>query len=597
MRRWLREATSDSDERAEAMLGMWRSAAGEISKYPLEMRQNIVNFTSQMIERGDSSALSSWVFTSFFKKVLRLLAENPDLTPEVHTRAKEIFDDPDVKMMSIGKLKDHISAALFLLERGRARADAIIRGEPYSSEEKPIVEALLSLMSRIQEHEDFFDDMREEVAASTRTGSIMSDSALKLVDTLRSIHARDPRLEKDSSRRRVVGAITLCYGNSASKWSTGVLVDNWTNSFESRIETTRILRSEEFIAFTQKLESSLSKLHKFQQEKDFEIDFEPLGHMMDCIGEKFDGMNVEQALLPVVKHGKFPEMTSASRDDNTRRIVRLFKMMSRDGKSKSSVDSTMKDIDECVDNLIKKTRAMLDKAPENRPGDPDPIFGRFLFAPERKGEVPYETNTQAEFDAFLGLKDHIKINEPMPQDVALDLMGVLDDGSYSEILHEPKEEYVFRGISMNEEGLRNMIRLPPGEELKESGSAVINRMLKGSSRGEGSSSWSTNLASALEFSEAGYSRPFSVVLVAKRSENPNSFLEGPNGLYKVKAFSSFTHEKESIALGSIRIYKVYWQLLPSGTTFQGTVAEKQRKSESRQVTLLKNFISEVVRRR
>lgn len=219
--------------------------------------------------------------------------------------------------------------------------------------------------------------------------------------------------------------------------------------------------------------------------------------------------------------------------------------------------------------------------PESKAGDPDPIFGKYLFASDRAGEVPPEKNTPAEDRVYDDLEGHVFNNEPMGQESALALMSTLEDGAYSTILHEPRSEVLYRGISLSKDDLEKMT----GDAYSAKGSKVINRLVS-NPQGEGSSSWSTDFESARTFSTSQLSRPFSVILVAKVSDNPDTFLEGPGGFYKLKKFKSFSSENESIALGPVRVYKVYWQMNRAGHNFDKRLDESMDD--------LRNFVRGVV---
>lgn len=193
--------------------------------------------------------------------------------------------------------------------------------------------------------------------------------------------------------------------------------------------------------------------------------------------------------------------------------------------------------------------------PELAPGK-EPIFGDYVFSPYRKTSVPFEENTPEEEVAFQALSNHVG-GPPIPEEAGLVLMQALDDESYPSILHEPSAEYVFRGMCVSPSQLENLI----GEPGSQAGSKPVTKWVGSHETQRGGTSWTVNKTVA-----SGYSfphppkTPYAVVLVARVKDNPDTFLEGPGGFYKVKALSRDSWEDESIALGPVKTYRVYWRL-------------------------------------
>lgn len=195
--------------------------------------------------------------------------------------------------------------------------------------------------------------------------------------------------------------------------------------------------------------------------------------------------------------------------------------------------------------------------PESPPGQENPKYGKYLFAPQRKNQVPFEWNTGTEEKVYQALLKHVSENEPMNSDAALELMQDLEDGAYSKILHEPQAEIVYRGIALDRDALATMLGKP---EFPDTGELKVSKFISSRPGGkEGSTAWTTVPAAVKKFTVAYPGAPYSVVLYAKRSENPHTFLEGPGGFYKVPSLGVLKHEEESIALGPVRVYKIAWE--------------------------------------
>ena len=245
--------------------------------------------------------------------------------------------------------------------------------------------------------------------------------------------------------------------------------------------------------------------------------------------------------------------------------------------SKDPMQHALK-VGEYVEEYVDGWNARDSAKPESLPGDENPKYGKYIFAPNRKNQVPPEESTPQEKYVYRELSKHILDNEPMEADAVLSLMQDLEDGAYSGILHEPSATILYRGIRLDKGELEKLIEL---SDVPDEGSHKVSKFVGGRPGSkEGSTAWSADPESAREFSSAGlHGQDYSVILFARRDENPSTFLEGPGGLYKVSTFSVLSGENESIALGPVRIYKVAWTKVSSWTKgsqpgkFSGDISE------------------------
>jgi len=182
-------------------------------------------------------------------------------------------------------------------------------------------------------------------------------------------------------------------------------------------------------------------------------------------------------------------------------------------------------------------------------------WGKFAFAVDRLEDVPEEPDTEEERDAFNGINAHVNDNTPIPADTNNSIRNVLKKKSwYKEIIKEPQQEYVYRGMVVSKSWL-----LAAGiDPEKDEGSS--KKSFTYSSRRPGtSSSWSVDAGEAKKFTASAGSFDYSVLMVAKISENEDKFIVGDDGFYKLNSTKSYKFEKEAIALGDVEVMKVYWK--------------------------------------
>ena len=237
-----------------------------------------------------------------------------------------------------------------------------------------------------------------------------------------------------------------------------------------------------------------------------------------------------------------------------------------------------------VGAYAKKRQTVLQNSSE-APEDDAP-YGRFAFADQRD-DVPYEKNTSEEEKSWNALAKHVLSNVPMEPDDADRLKDDLKAGRYSSVLHGPGGRWVFRGMSVSEENLRRLLRRPTGP-IEQEAFQVVNRTMRPS---QGASfSWSRSEEIALKFAkETSEEKPYAVIFVASTTDNPDSFLAGPGGFYKLNDLKVYRKEEESIGLGHVFVHKIYWQRRGNNRRMTMVIPEFNM-SES----LLRSFIKTVI---
>ena len=156
------------------------------------------------------------------------------------------------------------------------------------------------------------------------------------------------------------------------------------------------------------------------------------------------------------------------------------------------------------------------------------------------------------------------------------LKSFLKSGMYKDVLNEPKSKTLYRGVRMSFEQLLEMmpsLKKQKDIDTKKSGSVKDVKRITVNRSGK-NSSWSSSRSTAEEFASGMFGivsnsnslklkeQNIVVVLSASVEDNPKTFLSGPDGLYDIEDFADdFGNEKESIALGPVKISGVMWRKL------------------------------------
>lgn len=190
-------------------------------------------------------------------------------------------------------------------------------------------------------------------------------------------------------------------------------------------------------------------------------------------------------------------------------------------------------------------------------------LGRIAFAPVRKTK-PYEKNTDIEEQLFNALKNHYDSNWKLSSEQCQLLQKILANGWYSDIIKEPKDDIVYRGMNVDEKWLRTVLDLNDAEETPGEGiEEIFFTFVPDTRRRQAASSWTQDKNTAEYFSTyQSAMQPdthYKIVLYAKVVDNPNMFVVGENGLYDVEYLGDNSDEHEVIGLGSIKVFKIEWE--------------------------------------
>lgn len=190
--------------------------------------------------------------------------------------------------------------------------------------------------------------------------------------------------------------------------------------------------------------------------------------------------------------------------------------------------------------------------------DPNELLGRFAFARDRvnRGKIPDEPDTKDEEKLKMTLRRHFNANAPIPTQTGATLAKFLKAGKYSDVIHEPTNKTLYRGIAVTKAVMRQLI----GGTKPILDKGRHERKVKLKPKRGVASSWTSKRAVAQQFAmdSVDEKRPYGVILLASPDDNSGRFVAGPNGLYKVEDFAGIEEESESVGLGPITIREFQW---------------------------------------
>lgn len=194
---------------------------------------------------------------------------------------------------------------------------------------------------------------------------------------------------------------------------------------------------------------------------------------------------------------------------------------------------------------------------------PESIYGQYLFAPKRSGEVPEEPNTDpAEVRLFDALKsfmspanDHQKLKALIPE-----ILGVMERHEYSPVLDPGKDVKVYRGMNVSQKTLEEMSSggtiTKESKKLGKADNAPVVDYFAVSKKGELDSkksalqSWTTDLSIALGFSLQGeYGDGMGVPVIFVSNTSNGMFFGHPEKLPLI--IRGTDYEKETISIGTV----------------------------------------------
>jgi hypothetical protein len=216
--------------------------------------------------------------------------------------------------------------------------------------------------------------------------------------------------------------------------------------------------------------------------------------------------------------------------------------------AKEDIRSDVNIADVIIDSLIERieedSTAGEEEAPANAP------LGKFAFSPMRP-EVPLEKNTAVENELQAAIERHVSQNKKLSAGHARLLRTFIHNNWYSALFTEPEASVVFRGMSVSEKYLKNILG-PDYGEIPVRGKEYVDWVFEPR---ESTSSWTTSKELAGDFTVG--EDYYGVTLIAMVHDNPDKFVDMRH-LYSLKFLRGWEHEKEIIGVGSIKIIAVQW---------------------------------------
>jgi len=177
-----------------------------------------------------------------------------------------------------------------------------------------------------------------------------------------------------------------------------------------------------------------------------------------------------------------------------------------------------------------------------------------------RGDVPSEPNTELEDKVYEALYRYIENNKPIPAEFADVIRKIVRKGYYSKVFMLPASKTIYRGSLITEGGMRKLLKLKSGDEIPRKGSREGS--FKITPKNGGAASWTTSLAVAKEFS-TGYATArapkgaiYQVVFIASTDDSKD--LLDMSGLYSLGFGRDLKSEKEILALGPLKAFKMTW---------------------------------------
>lgn len=251
----------------------------------------------------------------------------------------------------------------------------------------------------------------------------------------------------------------------------------------------------------------------------------------------------------------FLVMTS---DTETRDILQLITQAQHAWSNQ--VD--FKSVSEFV-KAVKKTRVRSPLKPKNAKPEAssDAECGNYLFASLRN-DVPDEPNTDIESVLYHDVILHVNKNIALPIRSAQVLLHALENGWYSALIKPPVTDQVYRGVSVSEKFMHELLKLGIDESLSSRGH--MSGQFTWTPRAmHGGTSWTTTYSIAQKFANASATRerPYALVMTADVSANTNHLVDMHDLHKHISILRRFISEREVIGLGKIKVSKIHWQFV------------------------------------
>lgn len=191
-------------------------------------------------------------------------------------------------------------------------------------------------------------------------------------------------------------------------------------------------------------------------------------------------------------------------------------------------------------------------------------FGEFAWASHREG-MPEEPDTAIEKEIYDQLKKHFLTynRKGLPEITSLFLSILMELGWYKEVIHEPIQNTLYRGLKLKNKSELSKILGMSEKEIDEEGAKNFKEKTTIECKNGFSTSWTVKKSITSDYAEKDKTgkeakRGFGVILIADIKDNKNKFIAGPGGLYDVEGLSMYHLEKEVVGLEPINIKRIEW---------------------------------------
>lgn len=220
-----------------------------------------------------------------------------------------------------------------------------------------------------------------------------------------------------------------------------------------------------------------------------------------------------------------------------------------------------------VKGMIKQATKLVanqKKAAKNIPAEKaSAAMGKWAWPQERKTKnMPFEQSTKLEEELYDAIKGHFEGDNSITDKVAQKLMNFLEKGMYSDVLHPPQQQSLYRGLPVDISWLAKILGYKNVKDMPAKG--VVRKNFTFKPKRGAATSWSHSKTIARDFAgslDKNYYKQHNrcgLLLHARVEDNPNKFIAGVGGLYKLDSPNEYSQEKETIGLGPIKVFEIQY---------------------------------------
>lgn len=221
-----------------------------------------------------------------------------------------------------------------------------------------------------------------------------------------------------------------------------------------------------------------------------------------------------------------------------------------------------------VRKLAQIARKIAAKAAEVPGESKNAALGKWAWPQARiKGaEAPFETDTSVEKEMLSAIVGHFDGDSSITDEVARRLMYFMKKGMYDDVLKPPVSDELYRGLELDVNWLAKILGYKKLADMPMKG--TVERRFTFKPKKGAATSWTHRSKIARGFAgnlRTSYPKATAgVMLYALVDDNPNRFISGPDGLYKLTGTNEYKYESETVGLGPIKIWKIVYARFDAG---------------------------------